>query len=157
MIRAYRLQRPPRRQRGAVLIVSMIMLIVLTLLGLATMNTTQLGEKMAANSQQMTHAFQAAETALSQAFNNSDAWEGAFGSTYEEARATFAGSTDGAEYAADFMGWTPPPLGTLYSSTTFQAGHFNFRSTGSTTDPVTGDPRLSATVNGGAYRIAPKQ
>ena len=146
-----------RRQSGAVLLVSLVILVVLTLLGVSTMNTTQLGEKMAANNQQMNHAFQAAETALSQAFNNSDAWEGAFTSTYEHARATFGGSTDGAEYSADFLSWTPPPVGSLYSSTTFRSAHFNFRSTGSTTDPNTGNAHLATTINGGAYQIAPKQ
>ena len=141
------------RQRGAVLIVSLVLLVALTLLGISTMNTTQLGEKMAANSQQMAHAFQAAETALSQGFNNSAAWAGAFGGTYDQPLASISGSTDEAAYAADFLGWSPPPLGSLYSSTTFQAGHFNFRSTGTTNIASS----VATTVNGGAYQIAPKQ
>jgi hypothetical protein len=149
------------RQSGAVLIVALVLLVALTLLGISTMNTSQLEEKMAANNQEITHAFQAAETALSQAFNNGAAWQGAFGAGFEQLRAQFAGSADGAEYAVDFIGWSPPPTGSLYSSTTFQAGHFNFRSTGSTTDPTIADPALAAkvraTVNGGAYQIAPKQ
>lgn len=160
MMRAILVNRPAlrrRRQRGAILIVALVLLIALTLLGISTMNTTQLGEKMASNSQQLAHAFQAAETALSQAFNNSDAWEGAFTTTFEQVRSTFPGSTDGAEYEADFVGWSPPPVGSLYSSTTFQSAHFNFRSTGSTTDPGTGTAKLATTVNGGAYQIAPKQ
>ena len=140
------------RERGAVLIVALVLLVALTLLGVSTMNTTQLGEKMASNSQRMTHAFQAAETALSQAFNNNAAWAGAFGDGFNQARAQFADAADGAEYTAEFISWSQPPVGSLYSSTTFQAGHFNFRTVGSTSDEG-----AVAVINGGGYQIAPKQ
>ena len=148
-------------QSGAVLLVSLVLLVALTLLGISTMNTSQLEEKMAANSQEYGHAFQAAETALSQGFNNSDAWEQAFAKDYENAWAllpTATKSTDGGEYTARFLIWTTPPLGSLYSSTSFQAAHFNFRSTGGPTVSGTpNSPLLSVTVNGGAYQLAPKQ
>lgn len=52
------------RQSGAVLVIAMIMLLVLTLLGVTAMNTTSMQERMAANSQELTRAFQAAETGL---------------------------------------------------------------------------------------------
>ena len=52
------------RQSGAVLVVAMIMLLVLTLLGVTAMNTTSMQERMAANTQEYTRAFQAAETGL---------------------------------------------------------------------------------------------
>ena len=54
----------PARQSGAVLVVAMIMLLVLTLLGVTAMNTTSMQERMAANTQEYTRAFQAAETGL---------------------------------------------------------------------------------------------
>lgn len=147
-------------QRGAVLVVSLVLLVALTLLGISTMNTSQLEEKMAANSQEMGHAFQAAETALSQAFNDNVAWKSAFSNDYPSAWALLplTDVTDGAEYTARFLGWSTPPLGSLYSSTSFQSAHFNFRSMGGTTtssDATT--PRIAVTVNGGAYQIAPKQ
>ena len=53
-----------RQQRGAVLIISLIMLLVLTLLGVTSMRTTVLEEKMAGNLRDKNTAFQAAETAL---------------------------------------------------------------------------------------------
>ncbi len=52
------------RQQGATLIVSLLMLIVLTLLGITAMSSSGLEEKMAGNSRDLNLAFQAAEAAL---------------------------------------------------------------------------------------------
>ncbi len=52
------------RQTGAVLIISMIILLIMTLIGVTAMNTTTLEEKMAGNSADVNLAFQAAEAAL---------------------------------------------------------------------------------------------
>lgn len=54
----------PARQRGAVLIVGLIILFVMTLLGITAMQTTTLEEAMAGNLQDRDLAFQAAEAAL---------------------------------------------------------------------------------------------
>lgn len=51
-------------QRGAVLIVSMMMLAALTLIGVSAMNTSQMSQKMAANSQQGFVVFGNAESAV---------------------------------------------------------------------------------------------
>ena len=55
MIQNSRPNRPEgiRRQSGAVLVIAMIMLLVLTLLGVTAMNTTSMQERMAANSQEL--------------------------------------------------------------------------------------------------------
>jgi type IV pilus assembly protein PilX len=53
-----------RQQRGAALIVSMLMLLVMTLIGITGMQTSILEEKMAGNYRDSALAFQAAETAL---------------------------------------------------------------------------------------------
>lgn len=52
-------------QRGAALIISLIMLLVLTLIGVAGMNTSVMQERMAVNSQNSNRAFQAAESTVS--------------------------------------------------------------------------------------------
>ena len=54
-------------QSGAVLIVSLIMLLLLTLIGTTAMQTTSLEEKMAGNMRDKNLAFQAAESALNAA------------------------------------------------------------------------------------------
>jgi len=51
-------------QKGAVLIVSLVMLIIMTLLGISGMNNTVMQERMAGNQRNSTLAFQAAEAAL---------------------------------------------------------------------------------------------
>ncbi len=51
-------------QSGAVLIISLIMLLLLTLIGTTSMQSTLLEEKMAGNMRQRNLAFQAAEAAL---------------------------------------------------------------------------------------------
>lgn len=51
-------------QRGSVLIVSLLMLLVLTLIGITAMSTSTLEEKMAGNSRDQNLAFQAAEAGL---------------------------------------------------------------------------------------------
>lgn len=55
------------KQRGVVLIVALVILLVVTLLGVAVMKGATLDLKMAKNSQEHQQAFNAAEAALSQA------------------------------------------------------------------------------------------
>ena len=52
------------RQKGSVLIVSMLILLVLTLIGVTAMGTSALEEKMAGNSRDQDLAFQSAEAGL---------------------------------------------------------------------------------------------
>ncbi len=52
-----------KRQDGAVLIFSIILLLVMTLLGLSSLNTSTLQERVAANSQDYSRTFQASESA----------------------------------------------------------------------------------------------
>ena len=54
----------PRSQRGAALIVSLIMLLVLTILGVNSMKTAILEEKMSGNLRDFNLAFQASESVL---------------------------------------------------------------------------------------------
>jgi len=52
------------RQHGAVLVVSLLILLVLTIIGVAGLNTSVMEERMAANSQKLTETFQTAESAI---------------------------------------------------------------------------------------------
>lgn len=53
-----------RRQRGAVLIVSLVLLLVLTMLSVSSVQNTTMEERMAGNYRDRFTAFEAAETAL---------------------------------------------------------------------------------------------
>ena len=52
------------KQQGAVLIVSLLVLLVLTLIGISALNGSLMEEKMASNAQTSTTVFQAAESAI---------------------------------------------------------------------------------------------
>ena len=56
-----------RRQRGAVLIVSLIFLLVITMLAVGSMQNTMLEEKMAGNASDRNLAFQSTESAVREA------------------------------------------------------------------------------------------
>lgn len=53
-----------KQQQGAVLAVSLIMLLLLTMIGITGMQTTSLEEKMAGNTNNLNMSFEASETAL---------------------------------------------------------------------------------------------
>ncbi len=53
-----------QRQRGAVLVISLIVLLILSIIGVNAVKTTQLEEKMAGNQRDVNYAFQATESAL---------------------------------------------------------------------------------------------
>lgn len=57
----------PRRQRGAALVVVLVLLLTMTLLGLASLRGGLLEERMSANMYDRSLAFQAAESALREA------------------------------------------------------------------------------------------
>lgn len=61
--------RPPSTQRGAALIVVLILLMVMTLLGLASLRGTLMEERMASNMYDRSLGFQAAEAAMRVAEN----------------------------------------------------------------------------------------
>lgn len=54
----------PHHQRGVALVMALVFLLLLTILGIAALNTTSLEEKMANNVKDRNLAFQAAESAL---------------------------------------------------------------------------------------------
>ena len=58
------MQFPRSRQSGAILVVSLLLLLVMTLLGLAAMQTTGMEERMAGNTRNINLAFQGAEAGL---------------------------------------------------------------------------------------------
>ena len=60
-------QRLPGKQQGAVLVVSLIMLLVVTLIGVGSIRDTVLEERMAGNTRDRNVAFQSAESGLREA------------------------------------------------------------------------------------------
>jgi len=60
----------PRQQSGAVLVLSLILLVVLTMLGISAIESTKLETRMAKNTVEYNKAFQVAEAGLSQIAQN---------------------------------------------------------------------------------------
>lgn len=58
------------KQRGSALIVSLLILLVLTIIGVTALNSTVMEEKMTSNFQTGNTAYQAAESAVNQTFAN---------------------------------------------------------------------------------------
>jgi type IV pilus assembly protein PilX len=78
----------PGRQIGAVLVISLLILLVLTILGMSAMGTAGLEEKMAGNARAKDLSFQAAESALRAGearFQNGGTWATGGGPTVGEA------------------------------------------------------------------------
>lgn len=57
-----------RKERGVVLVISLIVLLVVTLIGIAGMSSSVLQERMASNAQNANRAFQAAESGRAEFF-----------------------------------------------------------------------------------------
>jgi type IV pilus assembly protein PilX len=143
----------PSAQRGAALITSLVILLVLTAIGITALSTTSLEQKMATNLQDFNRAFQAAETGLKHALDNPgsvsltstiDGSTGALG-YYEATAAT----------STKLLGWSDPPRRTsgVYSRSRFSAAHFETTSTGKAKADTSG---AVVVLHEGMYQITPK-
>jgi Tfp pilus assembly protein PilX len=135
-----------RTQGGVALITALVMLLILTLIGMAAMNTTSLEEKMAINMQQEFASFHASESGYNQAFIVTD-------SIVYEAENTMQITTPNGhvvDIKTSYRQNTPPPMNTdaMYSAAQFQAAHFDVHSTASVS-------RSQSSVRGGIYQILP--
>src|SRR5688572_33183181 len=72
--RGARMKRQDHRERGAVLIVALLFLVMLTMLGITAMTGTTMEERMAGNARDNSVAFQAAEAALRDARRDLGEW-----------------------------------------------------------------------------------
>jgi len=142
-----------RDQRGAALVVALIILLVLTLLGVSAMNTSSLEEKMAANSQEFNRAFQAADSGLIHAFRQIDTTNlAAPQNDGTPALPGMGGNNAGARYVARYVGTSTPPINSGYGMTSgLQAYYFDIQSTGY--NVATGTGAATAPAGGNASTI----
>lgn len=174
--RTYSLSRPMRRQRGAVLMVTLMFLVVLTLLGISAINTTMLETKLAANMQERNRAFQMAETALSESewvFDDDDQLFAIFTATdrtivldnpapiaIDEDHGlnseVIAGRTEAA-----FRGEFRPPAGmsakpeNIHSLKSFIASYYEVVTVGKNTDQVADNQAIQVHLRSGYRRLVP--
>lgn len=135
-----------RYQRGAALIMSMVILLILTLLGITAMGTSSLEEKMSGNTQEITRAFEAAESGLIE-------WAKTPGSIVLDIQSTSPtynyGSYGNADVTSKFLQFTAPKRGSGYGSN-FDAANFQLDSTGTT------KAHAKAVIHQGLAQIVPK-
>jgi type IV pilus assembly protein PilX len=101
-------RRPPSRgERGAALVIGLILLLVLTILAVSGVMSSTLELRMVGNQQQQERAFQAAELAIEQAMTDAMLTE----TPQIQPVTTVPGSTDEYEYAIRKTGQTGAPPG----------------------------------------------
>ncbi len=145
------MQTPPQKQRGAALVVGLIMMMVLTLLAVSGMNTATTELALANNNQYFENAFQAAESGLEEALSRPDTdWDTtAAGVTIPKRYVT---PTSEVETTVTFRNTGPVlEVDRPSSLNAFQAWHFDARSVGESTRGAESRHRQ------GFYNIAPRQ
>ncbi|HEY1772289.1 MAG TPA: PilX N-terminal domain-containing pilus assembly protein [Gammaproteobacteria bacterium] len=100
------------RQRGVVLVVSLLMLMVLTMIGLAATRGTALEQRMTANQSDREVAFEAAEAALR--FGE--------GTLSAASQPDYAGNTAGAYNNTGYTSWATPSFWTTAANVATYTG-----------------------------------
>lgn len=126
----------PARQRGAALVVGLMLLLVLTVLGITGVVTAALELQMSGNTQFQERAFQAAEFGIEQAINAPDlSTSTTLAAPKVVAPTTVQGATTDRYgyrlYYDNSAGSTPVPGGGYSIGTGLEAYHFVVESTGS--------------------------
>jgi type IV pilus assembly protein PilX len=142
-------------QRGAALLTALVFLVLLTMLVLSSMNTNIMEERMAANSQEVNRAFQAAETGIETVMDDSDAFQtthlaaldDGVDDTYAKPPLVIPGGY-GAEvtYNSIYREMTAPPRGSGWDSS-MAYFHFDMQATATIASGAT------TTVHAGAYQV----
>jgi len=135
----------PCRQSGVALVAALAILLILTIIGVAAMRTSSLEERMAGNIQDSTYAFEAAESALNKALNES----GSISLTTNVTRTyDFGGAS--ATVTTSFKQFAPPKRGSGFSNKEFDSANFDQQSEGSTPSGA------RSVVHRGVAQIVPK-
>lgn len=140
------------QQRGFVLVACLIILLVLTVLGVNNMSTSNLEERMAANSQTKLGTFQLAESAIANTIVTNSIFDTAIGDPSTAVHTTYTIGTQ-----------------TVTTDTLVNPTQIGYSTTGSSLSKFTGvlmDITSTSTINGtaartvltqGVTRVLPKQ
>lgn len=143
---------PPRRQRGIVLMVALVMLVTITLLAIMTLGSATTEQKIAATGHFHNMGFQGAESAIEAAMTDVPHLSAALISSTPVDRTLNLGTTPVTAAArTSYLGDASNIVGySLGGQSQFAAYHFLIQGTGT----VTG-VNLPAVTAQGVYRIAP--
>jgi hypothetical protein len=113
-----------------VLVMSLIILLILTLLGITAMNTSSLEERMSGNTQEGTRAFQSAESGLNESFNTAGNFD--LNTTQTHSYSYDSGKSGSATVVTSFVEYSTLRRNSG-SGSNFEAANFEQTSTGATT------------------------
>lgn len=123
-----------RHERGTALIMSLVILLILTILGVTAMSTSSLQEKMAGNLQDMVRAIEAAESGASQALATTPLVPYSAAITLAPMYYGTIGQQGTANVTVSFMDESPPGASNapgIFSKTGgFKYAHFDLASNG---------------------------
>ena len=134
-----------RRQRGAALVVGLVLMLILTLLGVSGMNTASLELTMAANAQAQQLAFQAAESGIEMALTTPVTTTDA----YAQASYSFGDGSYQVDTELRCIEMTRVPDGPLREDADARAMHFEVTAAGR------GPRNASTRLTQGFYIIVP--
>ncbi len=120
------IQTLPTQQRGAVLVVGLVLLLVLTVLAVSTIRTASLEVAMASNTRYANNAFQLAETAIDFSLINGAPFNTAIPFVLAQTPAPYG--LGSFQATATFNEETPPPAGGYsigVGGGSFSAYHFD--------------------------------
>jgi type IV pilus assembly protein PilX len=145
---------PSARQRGAALIIGLILLVVLTLLAVSGMNTASTELRMSGNEQFRKRAFEASESGIERSLALGPFNAGAPPVTVAATAADPAMPDDQYALLVTSVGQTSAPPG--FSLKTFSAEHFTIQSQGiSFRQGSTTDQNAAATHLQGLFLVVP--
>lgn len=144
--------RKPSSQNGAALITALVLLVILTMLGLSSMSTNTMEERMAANSQEKNRTFQAAESGVDIAFDNADSFNinNTKSNPITGTTSNYGDYNAQITYEAAFRQQTPPRRGSGWDSS-YALYHFDVSSTATT---PSGSIKV---IHAGAYQVGKKR
>ena len=156
--------RPRHRQQGAVLIISLVFLIILTMLAITSMSTNTLEERMAANAVENNIVFQAAESVAPVAWNSF--WgqtdpekyrPGALQGKAPDTITDFDGNRTEVKYLAAYEQESTPQrcAGDTTPAQCSEVGQTSRQFYRIKTTATNADTKVSATVHIGGYRWGP--
>jgi type IV pilus assembly protein PilX len=134
-------------ERGAALIMSLVILLILTILGVSALGTSTLEEKMAGSVQELTKAFEAAESGANSAMTTTGAMD--LNTATTNNFSYNSGKSGSATVVTTFIQYSPPKRGSGYSAQT-QVANFAIESTGNT------DAKAKVIIEQGVGQVMPK-
>ncbi|MAA65184.1 MAG: hypothetical protein CL581_10470 [Alteromonadaceae bacterium] len=136
--------RMPQSQSGAVLLVSLVMLLLLTIIGMSAVNMTTLDTRISANSRDRNMAFDAAETALNVASHNISPGNDLPNTT----------STAGFMASALSSSWWKTADSTWWATNSNQITDFNGRTNSTNGIGYVIEQPISVSTNGAGQQVA---